>query len=164
MVIEGNGWSSDLSHCLSIKRVLIIAQVSLANNIIMTSLSHGTSQVSAQDGVIEARFIGSFNALGVQEYARKVKALVAGFDGAKFSMLIDNTGFEGGTPEAYQTLDSYNDWLNSQALIAKAFVIQSTMNRHILMQRTPALATQKVAFFTDINEARAWLKQQDDNV
>ena len=126
----------------------------------MNRLSQGTTDVKLNGQVIEAIFIGSFNENAINEYARKIKAIIDTLHSAKFAMLVDDRAVEGGTPEAYAALNKYNEWLNSQALVAKAFVIDSSMTRSILKQRTPALEKQNVAYFEDVALAREWLQNQ----
>ncbi|MFY8274845.1 STAS/SEC14 domain-containing protein [Pseudoalteromonas sp. SSDWG2] len=124
------------------------------------SLSHGTTHVELHDGIIEVAFIGSFNIYGVQAFVQKVKDIVSQLGEQEFAMLIDNTKVEGGTPEAYDELNRYNEWLCTQAMVAKAFVMESSMAISILLQRTPSLAKQNVEFFTNVEDARQWLKQR----
>ena len=126
----------------------------------MNTLCHGNTEVLLHNNIIEAVFSGSFNVQGIESYIGKVKGFIASLDGAPFAMLIDDRAVEGGTPEAYDALNAYNDWLNSQALVAKAFVFDSVITKSILIKRTPALEQQNIEFFEHIDEARAWLHQQ----
>lgn len=122
---------------------------------------HGTCEVALiGERIISAAFIGSFNDKGVQHYANEIKRLVSTFQNQPFAMLINNLEVEGGTPEAYQTLDNYNQWLNQQAIVAKAFIIDNNVTKQILLARTPALKKQNIAFFENPTDATIWLNQQ----
>ncbi len=126
----------------------------------MNRQNHGTTDVKLNANVIEAVFCGSFNEYAIRVYAKKVRDIIVALEGAKFAMLVDDRAVEGGTPEAYNALNEYNEWLNTQALVAKAFVIDSGMTKSILKKRTPALDQQNVAYFEDIEQAREWLHTQ----
>ena len=122
---------------------------------------HGKCEINLIDErIISAAFIGSFDEIGVQNYAKKIKRLVNSFQNQPFAMLINNLEIEGGTPDAYQALDKYNEWLNQQAIIAKAFIIDNNVTKQILLARTPALKQQNIAFFENQTDAKTWLKQQ----
>ncbi|WP_286234544.1 hypothetical protein [Thalassotalea sediminis] len=122
--------------------------------------SHGTHQIVRQDNILLVKLIGSFNETGVHAYVDAVKKHIAAIHGKGFAMLINDTEVDGGTPEAYQVLNDYNNWLNSQPVIAKAFVLESLALKHIILARTPALKKQNIEFFADDNSAIAWLKTQ----
>ena len=122
---------------------------------------HGKCNIALIDErIISAAFIGSFDEIGVQNYAKQIKRLVNSFQNQPFAMLINNLEIEGGTPDAYQALDKYNEWLNQQAIIAKAFIIDNNVTKQILLARTPALKQQNIAFFENQTDAKTWLKQQ----
>jgi hypothetical protein len=125
---------------------------------------HGKCEINLIDErIISAAFIGSFNETAVQNYANEIKRLVNSFQNQPFAMLINNLAIEGGTPEAYQRLDEYNQWLNNQPIVAKAFIIDNNVTKQILLARTPALKQQNIAFFETPTEAKVWLEQQLNN-
>lgn len=122
---------------------------------------HGICNIDLIDErIISAAFIGSFDEIGVKNYAKQIKRLVNTFQNQPFAMLINNLEIEGGTPEAYQALDHYNEWLNQQAIVAKAFIIDNNVTKQILLARTPALKQQNIAFFESPDEASIWLEKQ----
>lgn len=128
---------------------------------ISASSSHGKVDLSLiGERIIYAAFIGSFNEKGVENYAPEIKRIVNSFEKQPFAMLINNLSIEGGTPEAYQRLDEYNQWLNNQPIVAKAFIIDNNVTKQILLARTPALKQQNIAFFETPAEATVWLEQQ----
>ena len=128
---------------------------------ITSKLGHGRfSTTLLENNIISAKLIGSFNERGCFNYTESVKHIVNALNGEPFAMLIDDLELEGGTPEAYQTLQAYNVWLNTQPIIAKAFIVNDRMTKHIILQRLPALLEQKVAFFETHEEAEAWLSLQ----
>ena len=112
------------------------------------------------DNIIFAEFCGSFDNHALQRYSKQIKKLVSTFNGSPFAMLIDDLKLEGGTPEAYKVLNEYNQWLNQQAIVAKAFIINNNVNKQIILKRSPALLEQNIAFFTDKNSAKDWLNTQ----
>lgn len=121
---------------------------------------HGDSTVVLSESVIETTLKGSFNEQGTLQYIRAVKAKVAELNGKAFSMLIDDLALEGGTPEAYAVLNDYVKWLNKQNVIARAFLIESELQKAIILKRTPAFKEQNVRFFKDREKAVAWLRQE----
>lgn len=125
---------------------------------VVMSGAHGQTQVTLTGQLIEAKFSGAFNPLGIKEYASKVAACLAQLDGQPFIMLIDNLKLEGGTPEAYQALDKYNTWLNEQNLVAKAMVITSEFKAKIIGSLTPSMKQQNLRHFVDREQALTWLE------
>ncbi|GMM85078.1 hypothetical protein MTsN2n4_23050 [Pseudoalteromonas sp. MTN2-4] len=128
---------------------------------ISSKRGHGRfSTTLLENNIISAKLIGSFNERGCFNYTESVKHIVNALNGEPFAMLIDDLELEGGTPEAYQTLQAYNVWLNTQSIIAKAFIVNDRMTKHIILQRSPALLEQKIAFFETHEEAESWLSLQ----
>ncbi|MFD2165120.1 hypothetical protein ACFSJY_02495 [Thalassotalea euphylliae] len=121
---------------------------------------HGEYQVELIGRIISCVLKGSFNKDGCKSYTEAVREKVSQLRGEPFAMLVDDLELEGGTPEAYQELDAYNRWLSTQPIKAKALVINSPMQKDIMLKRAPALKTQNIEFFTDKSLAMAWLTQQ----
>ncbi|WP_448211927.1 hypothetical protein [Colwellia sp. MEBiC06753] len=121
---------------------------------------HGDFSVSLINNIISSRLAGSFNEAGCLAYVAAVKEKVALLNAKPFVMLIDDLALEGGTPEAYVALEDYNRWLNTQPIIAKAFLITFSSQKEIILQRTPSLAQQNIAFFKTRTDAEHWLEQQ----
>lgn len=120
--------------------------------------SHGEIDIDLNDNVITAVFSGSFNYEGICEYAKRIKEIVTSLDQKSFFMIIDNTNLEGCTPEGFEELDTFNTWLNPAQLKAKAFIITSEVNKHIIEMRTPALSSQNTSFFSDHQAAYQWIE------
>jgi len=125
------------------------------------SVSHGEIEISLVDNVITAVLIGSFNDKGVLDYANKIKTVVTSLKEKSFVMMIDNTKFEGCTPEGFKELDAFNYWLSQTQLKAKAFIINSEINKQIIENRTPSLSLQNTRFFSNYQEANEWLEKFD---
>lgn len=121
--------------------------------------THGKSSVVEAGDIIIVILQGSFNSLGVTEYACKLKTVVDNRQGRPFAMLVNDLEIEGGTPEAYDELEIINKWMNTKPLIAKAFVLNSEITKQIILKRTPSLTSQNINFFIDENQATAWLNQ-----
>lgn len=120
-------------------------------------ISHGEFSVVLTGSIIESKLAGSFNELGCSGYINAVKDKLNILAGKPFAMLIDDLELEGGTPEAYQLLNEYNQWMSKQPIVAKAFIISSQVQKDIILQRSPSLLQQNIEFFTDREHAMLWL-------
>ncbi|GHG04708.1 hypothetical protein [Thalassotalea marina] len=125
-----------------------------------SDIAHGQFEVSCQGQIIFVKLQGSFNCAAIKAYAQAVKDEIMSFEGKSFAMLVNDIQVEGGTPEAYDALNDYNAWLNEQAIIAKAFILSSIALKDIIINRTPELQRQNIAFFEHSKEAIAWLEEQ----
>jgi len=121
------------------------------------SVSHGEIEISIKVNVITAVLSGSFNGEGVLNYSNRIRSIVLSLKEKSFVMIIDNTKFEGCTPEGFTELDAFNSWLNQTQLKAKAFIIKSEINKQIIENRTPSLSLQNTRFFSNYQEANEWL-------
>lgn len=120
-------------------------------------LAHGLSSVTVCDHILLCKLSGTFNKEGLDVYVRQVKDGVAQFKGQPFAMVIDDLALEGGTPEAFNALQEYNEWLNQQPLIAKAFIIDNPMLKEMILKRAPALNDQHIEFFYKLEDAKNWV-------
>ncbi len=121
-------------------------------------IEHGEVTIEVLDNIIIVRTEGAFNEYGTQQYTHGVRKIVDGMQGQSFSVLINNLEFQGGTPEAYQELESYNAWLNKQKLIAKAMVITSSINLDVINKLSPSRASQQTRSFDNEKDALSWLQ------
>lgn len=121
--------------------------------------SHGEVEISVVDNIITIACIGCFNAEFVRNYASKIHSVVTSLNDKPFVMIIDNTKFEGCTPEGFEELELINIWLNSTKLKAKAFIIYSEINTQIISARSPSLSLQNIKFFSSSEEAKEWVKK-----
>lgn len=121
---------------------------------------HGEFNVAVKNQIIYATLCGSFNGEGIELYAKELQKTVNSMHGKAFAMLVDDLQIEGGTPEAYRALQTLNEWMNKQALLAKAFLIDSEIKKDILLENTPALKLQNIEFFVSEKDAASWLQSQ----
>ncbi|NMP30234.1 hypothetical protein HII17_01560 [Thalassotalea sp. M1531] len=126
----------------------------------MKEQAHGIFQVTLDNHIIECVLKGSFNEVGCLAYTTRVKEEVTALNGQPFAMLIDDLDLEGGTPEAYEVLNQYNHWLSNHPLAAKALIINSIIQKEIMLQQAPSLKSQNIEFFTDKEDAKKWLNKQ----
>lgn len=120
---------------------------------------HGEFEAAFKGQILYTKLVGSFNKQGSEAYQERTKALIIANGDKPFAMFIDILAIEGGTPNAYDSLDDHHRWQLSQPLVAKAVLLKSIAHRDILLQQSPALAHQNIRFFTDKDEAIAWLEQ-----
>jgi hypothetical protein len=120
--------------------------------------SHGGIEIFLVNNVITAVLVGSFNDAGVLDYSKKIQSIVASLKEKPFVMMIDNTKFEGCTPEGFKELDVFNSWLSNTQLKAKAFIIKNEVNKQIIKSRTPSLSSQNTCFFSNYQAANEWLR------
>ncbi|NMP30233.1 hypothetical protein HII17_01555 [Thalassotalea sp. M1531] len=122
--------------------------------------AHGEFNVVLNGNAIESKLKGSFNDVGFSDYVETVKRNVAKLADLPFVMMIDNSEFEGGTPEAYVVFEEYSKWISTQHVIAKVYLVSSFVQKEIMLQQTPELQNQNIEFFKEKSEARDWLAKQ----
>ena len=71
---------------------------------------------------------------------------------------MNNTDYEGFTPEASDISNDFNLWLNEQAMVAKAIVQPSLLARKMSLKNIPALKKQRIEYFDTKSDALLWLK------
>ncbi len=119
---------------------------------------HGEVSIEVIDNIIIVRAVGAFNEFGAQKYTNAIRTAVNCMQKQRFSILINNLKFLGGTPEAYQELEDYNAWLNQKELIGKAMVITSNITLDVINKLSPSRAMQQTKNFDNENDAMNWLK------
>jgi hypothetical protein len=124
--------------------------------------AHGDVEILIDDHIIIVRLSGMFNELGVKKFTDAIKEFVSNLNGDSFAVLINDLKLDGGTPEAYAELEDYNQWLNTQKLLAKAMVIDSATNKHIINALSPSLSAQNIEYFLTEDAAINWLKSELD--
>lgn len=124
------------------------------------AIEHGKYSVTVNENIIIVTLIGSFNEHGTKICIDLIKDKIAAFHGKRFSILMNNLDFLGGTPEAYEVSNQYNGWLNQQNFIAKAIVTTSIPNLAIDHARVPEKKSQNIAVFDNQPDAMAWLTKQ----
>jgi hypothetical protein len=124
------------------------------------TVEHGKFSISVDGDIITIKAVGAFNAEGAVKIIEQLKSVIESFCQKEFKLLFDYSETEGGTPDVYQKINECNIWLNSQNMVAKALVIDSSMKLAILESRTPARRSQNSAHFADKASAIKWLKSQ----
>jgi hypothetical protein len=125
----------------------------------MMDIQHGEVSIILKDNIIVATLIGAFNKKGAVEYTEGVKNLVKKLNDNKYAILVDNSCMEGGTPEAYQVLENYNQWLNKTNLVAKAMVVKTTITADLIQTLSPSVKLQTTKTFHDKTLAFKWLEK-----
>ena len=122
--------------------------------------NHGESSISIDDYLITLTIKGVFNQEGVRSLTNELRSIIEKFNGKGFKLLVNYLDSEGGTPEAYEEVNSFIHWLNSQNIIAKAVVYESFVLADIFESRTPARKEQYFKTFNNMPEAEEWIKSQ----
>ena len=121
---------------------------------------HGESSFRVDGNIVTFVMKGAFNEYGFRTAANRIKSIVDSFHGEKFYILMNATEAVGGTPELYQEMNKYNEWLNTQNIVAKAIVILSKINLDIYSARVTTNKTQNQKSFDNESDALKWLKNQ----
>lgn len=124
------------------------------------TVEHGKSAVSVDGDIIIVKAVGSFNREGIVTTIEELKSVIEGFCQKEFKLLFDYSEAEGGTPDVFDRINECNIWLNSQNMVAKALVINSSIHLAILESRTPARNSQNAKSFDNKESAINWLKLQ----
>jgi len=124
------------------------------------TLEHGKCFISVDGNIISVKALGAFNEEGIVKTIEELKSVIERFGHQEFKLLFDYTQTEGGTPEVFEKINECNVWLNTQNMVAKALVINSSTNLAILESRTPARSLQNTEIFGDKVSAINWLKLQ----
>jgi hypothetical protein len=121
---------------------------------------HGEVSFTLQGNIIIATLVGSFNEVGAQKYTEGLKDYINGLGKEAFAILVDNSLMNGGTPEAYQVLEKYNQWLNTINMIAKAIVVQNSVTNDLIEFLSPSIKLQTVKSFNEKSAALVWLQEK----
>jgi len=121
---------------------------------------HGKSYISVDGDIITVKAVGAYNKEGMIKTIVELESVIDTFNQKAFKLLFDYSQAEGGTPEVFDKINECNIWLNSQNMVAKALVINSSMHLAILESRTPARNLQNAKSFSDKTRAMNWLKYQ----
>ncbi|GAA6183616.1 MULTISPECIES: hypothetical protein [Alteromonadaceae] len=119
----------------------------------------GSYQFRVEGNVVYQTFTGMFSGSTAQAYLSETRKMISQFDGKPFCNLIDIRAMEGLTPEGYEMIDKFNQWVNTQNLAAKAIVVSNDVVGKIVSERVPELKKQNLRYFHDFNEAVKWIKQ-----
>ena len=119
---------------------------------------HGEVQICCENNIISATLIGSFNEEGAIKYTEGIKDIVRSLEGQKYAILVDNLNMEGGTPEAYQVLEQYNQWLNGTNLVGKAIIVKTLITTELIKSLSPSIKLQTTKSFQNRTLAIQWLQ------
>lgn len=126
----------------------------------MNHLPHGHIDAWAEGNLVFAVYIGQMNLEGITIGLNGLRKVIEELNGAPFTMLIDVLKVEGGTPEAYEELERFNQWLNTQAMVAKATIINSKLQLKLINALIQARKEQNNKTFEDQSEALDWLSSE----
>lgn len=124
----------------------------------MMNGQHGEVKICCENNIISATLIGSFNEEGAIKYTEGIKNIVKNLEGQKYAILVDNSNMEGGTPEAYQVLEKYNQWLNNTNLVAKAMIVKTLITTELIKTLSPSINLQATKTFKNKKVALKWLQ------
>jgi len=124
------------------------------------TVPHGEYKLNIDGNILNLQLIGAFNEIGAQQFTSAMKASIKALNGQPFAILVNDLEVIGGTPEAYAELEEYNQWLNTQKLVAKAMVIISPITLAIVDKYAPSRNEQNIAVFNTEEPALIWLKEQ----
>ncbi|MEP4888714.1 MAG: STAS/SEC14 domain-containing protein [Aliiglaciecola sp.] len=117
----------------------------------------GSYEFKVEGRIVYQTFTGMFSGKTARTYLRETKQLITQFEGKAFCMLIDIREMEGLTPDGYNMIDNFNQWVNTQNLVAKAIVVSNDVVGKIVSSRVPELKKQNVKYFEDIQTAIKWV-------
>lgn len=118
----------------------------------------GSYDFRIEGNILFQTFIGMFSENSARAYLKEAQQLIKKFDGNPFFIVIDIREMDGATPEAYDMTEHYNQWVNTQHLVAKAIIVKNKVVGKIGSNRMPTLKTQNLQYFNDIDGALAWFE------
>ena len=121
---------------------------------------HGTHIIKVNNRIIFSKISGACNEYNILEFAKKVEEIVNDFNGDSFCLLVDFTDIIGGTPEAFNEANKFNEWLNTQNMIAKAIVATSQSFLVVNDSRIIAQESQDYKNFYNLEDAQKWLESK----
>lgn len=124
------------------------------------NLIHGDFEVTFDNTILTVKLSGSFNEFGTLKLTECIKSNLESLNGQKFHMLVDDRELDGFTPEAYQVIEENNQWLDTQNLIEKAFIMKSLVQESLDDHFVPSKKGQNTKAFADKTSVIAWLKNQ----
>ena len=127
-------------------------------------IPHGKHSIDFINETLVVTLTGTFNDLAVERWTNEVKEIVSTYSGKPFKMLMDLSSTSGGTPEAFDVANRYNQWLNTQNLIAKAIIYSCKMNEAIEQKYVWAKEIQNIKTFNNRREAFDWLNEYGECV
>lgn len=123
------------------------------------NIEHGESTIIAKDNIIHITLKGAFNEYGAIGVSKTTMEIIRNFNQKRFMLLVNLLSLDGATPEAFNISNEFNEWLNSQNMVAKAIVITSQAIKAIDQQWVPSKVVQNVEYFYSEDDALRWLKK-----
>jgi len=123
------------------------------------TLEHGKYTIIVEENIINVTLEEAFNEQGAQALAKELTEIINTFNQQKILILGNLLKLLGATPEAFAVSNKFNEWLNTQNLVAKALVINSATIKAIDQQRVPSKEVQNIAYFDNEADALSWLKK-----
>lgn len=124
------------------------------------TVEHGENTIIVKENIIHITLKGGFNKSGAKDVSRKTKEIICSFNQKRFLILVNLLNLDGATPEAFNTSNEFNEWLNSQNMVAKAIVITSQTIKAIDQKWVPSKIVQNIGYFDNEEDALKWLKIQ----
>jgi len=122
-------------------------------------IPHGKYSIDFINETLVVSLVGTFNEQAVENWTRDVKDIILSYSGKPFKMLMDLSCSTGGTPEALAVANRYNQWLNTQNLLAKAVIYASKMNQSIDEKYVWSKKEQNIKVCNNRREAFDWLDE-----
>ena len=123
----------------------------------MPYLEHGNHTIEVRGNTITLTLFGEFNRQGALSYIQAMKDTIVQFAGQPIVILVDNTQLTGGTPNAYEESNNYNQWLATQKVLAVATVYSSEVFNVIDKARVTNKELLNYKAFSTSEEAQQWL-------
>lgn len=123
------------------------------------TLEHGKYAIIVDENIINITLEEAFNEQGAKALAKELTEIINNFNQQKILILGNLLKLPGATPEAFAVSNKFNEWLNTQNLVAKALVINSPAIKAIDQQRVPSKEVQHIAYFDNEADALNWLKK-----
>ena len=124
------------------------------------TVEHGENTVIVKENIIHVTLKGAFNEYGAKDVSNKTKEIIRAFNQKRFTILINLLSLDGATPDAFNTSNEFNEWLNNQNMVAKAIVITSQTIKAVDQQWVPSKAVQNIEYFDNEDDALRWLEKQ----
>ncbi len=122
--------------------------------------AHGIVEVFIEESIITIKYVGELNGEGIELGLIELRKSIEQFTGQPFCILADDLELSGATPEAFEILNEFDNWVNTQCLVAKATVIKSKVLLKIINSNIPARKNQNLRGFENIDEALQWLHNE----
>ncbi|MDO6693723.1 hypothetical protein Q4574_10530 [Aliiglaciecola sp. 3_MG-2023] len=125
----------------------------------MMNTPYGSYSMFIDGNTIVTRFAGMFNVATTELFVQEAKPLIEQFGDKQFLVLADMLNLEGATPEAYTVIDSFNRWINTRNMLAKALIIENKIIAQIARLRVESTKYQNIQYFKTKEDALSWFSE-----